>query len=142
LWCHILDVTDEEPIYGVDELAERAGVSRRTVRYYVQRGLLPAPLGVGRGKHYSEQHLAKLVHIRDRQAEGVSLEDIAMRVSGASASREVSVEPSAREPQQSSWTRIVVIDGVELHLRGRRLTDPQIDRLTRQITRVIEGDEP
>lgn len=135
-------MTDQEPIYGVEELAELAGVSRRTVRYYVQRGLLPAPLGVGRGKHYSEQHLEKLVHIRDRQAEGVSLEDIATRVSGAFAAGEGFVEPPEREPQQSSWTRIVLFPGVELHLRGRRLTDTQIDRLTRQITRVIEGDEP
>jgi DNA-binding transcriptional MerR regulator len=142
LWCHVFVVTDQEPIYGVEELAERAGVSRRTVRYYVQRGLLPAPLGVGRGKHYSEQHLSTLVRIRDQQAEGVSLEDIAARVSGAPASREVFVEPSQREPQQSSWTRIVLFDGVELHLRGRRLAAAQIDRLTKQITRVIEGDEP
>lgn len=134
-------MTDQEPIYGVEELAERAGVSRRTVRYYVQRGLLPAPLGVGRGKHYSEQHLATLVHIRDQQAAGVSLEDIAVRVSGAAGAREVFAEPSAAEPRQSGWTRILLLDGVELHLRGRRLTDPQIERLTRQITRVIEGDE-
>lgn len=133
---------DEEPVYGVEELAERAGVSRRTVRYYVQRGLLPAPLGVGRGKHYSEQHLATLVCIRDQQAAGVSLEDIAARAAGAPVARRASLEPPVHEPAQSSWTRIVLGDGVELHLRGRRLADAQIDRLTRQITRVIEGDEP
>lgn len=33
-------------------MAELGGVSRRTVRYYVQEGLLSAPLGVGRGRHY------------------------------------------------------------------------------------------
>jgi len=35
--------------YSVGELADLGGVSRRTVRYYVQEGLLPTPLGVGRG---------------------------------------------------------------------------------------------
>jgi DNA-binding transcriptional MerR regulator len=134
-------VSDDDPIYGVDELAERAGVSRRTVRYYVQRGLLPAPLGVGRGKHYSALHLATLVRIRDQQAAGVSLEDIAARFTGSPAAADERLEPPPCEPQQSSWTRIVLFEGVELHLRGRRLADSQIEQLTRQITRVIGGDE-
>lgn len=135
-------MTDQDPIYGVDELAELAGVSRRTVRYYVQRGLLPAPLGVGRGKHYSEQHLATLVHIRDQQAAGVSLDDISLRATGAQGSPDAAAESLSRLPQQTSWTRVVLLEGVELHLRGRRLSDAQLQRLTRQITRVIEGDDP
>jgi len=32
--------------FSVGELAELGGVSRRTVRYYVQEGLIPAPLGL------------------------------------------------------------------------------------------------
>ena len=34
--------------YKLDDLAAAAGVSPRTVRYYVQRGLLPAPPFRGR----------------------------------------------------------------------------------------------
>ena len=37
-----------EPRYGIAELAEAGGVTRRTVRYYVREELLPAPLGVGK----------------------------------------------------------------------------------------------
>ena len=37
-------VDEEEGRYDIDELADLGGVSRRTVRYYVQEGLLPAPL--------------------------------------------------------------------------------------------------
>ena len=139
--CHIVGVTDQEPIYGVDELAERAAVSRRTVRYYVQRGLLPAPLGVGRGKHYSEQHLATLVHIRDQQAAGVSLEEIAARSTRPSAAHDERAELPVGGAGQSTWTRVVLYPGVELHLHGRRLADSQIEQLTRVITRVIGGDE-
>ena len=133
---------DHEPIYGVEELAERAGVSRRTVRYYVQRGLLPAPLGVGRGKHYSQQHLATLVRIRDQQAAGVSLEDIAARRHGVTLAREPTRSAPLSTASQSSWTRVVLLDGVELHLRGRRLSETQLEQLATQITRVIEGDAP
>ena len=52
--------------YGILELAELGGVSRRTVRYYVQEGLLPAPLGVGRGRHYGPAHLEQLITIEER----------------------------------------------------------------------------
>jgi len=113
-------------LYGVEELAEHAGVSRCTVRYYVQRGLLPAPLGLGRGKHYTEVHLARLVRIRELQEAGVPLDAIAARLDGAA--------PPPREPAhsraQSSWTRVVLADGVELHLRGRRLSEEQLQLWT------------
>ena len=54
----------DECYYGIEELAELGGVTRRTVRYYVQRGLLPTPLGTGRGPHYTPAHLERLIHIR------------------------------------------------------------------------------
>ncbi len=59
--------------YGIAELADLGGVSRRTVRYYVQEGLLPAPLGVGRGRHYGPAHLAQLLRVKALQEEDRSL---------------------------------------------------------------------
>jgi len=41
VWCHIVIVTTETR-YSIGELAERAGVTRRTVRFYVQCGLIPS----------------------------------------------------------------------------------------------------
>ncbi|MBA2355458.1 MAG: MerR family DNA-binding transcriptional regulator, partial [Acidobacteria bacterium] len=38
--------------YAIGDLAALGGVSRRTVRYYVQGGLIPPPEGLGRGNHY------------------------------------------------------------------------------------------
>lgn len=127
-------MTDESITYGVEELAELASVSRRTVRYYVQRGLLPAPTGVGRGKHYTEQHLATLIEIRDRQAAGITLEEI--------LSKQQTAPEAAASPRQAAWTRVTLADGVELHLRGRRLSEAQLDRLGTEITRVIGREEP
>jgi DNA-binding transcriptional MerR regulator len=121
--------------YGVEELAERGGVSRRTVRYYVQRGLLPPPLGLGRGDHYTEEHLTTLVRIRELQEAGVSLEDIAARLRGDEAPE--AAEASAR--MQSTWTRVELARDVELHVRGRRLSDEQIRKLEVAIKKVL-GD--
>jgi DNA-binding transcriptional MerR regulator len=49
---------------GIDELADRAGVSVRTVRYYIGQGLLPGPGARGKQASYDEDHLARLRLIR------------------------------------------------------------------------------
>ena len=51
----------------LDELAERAGVSPRTVRYYIQRGLLTAPAFRGADTAYGEEHLVALRAIKKLQ---------------------------------------------------------------------------
>ena len=63
-----------EALYGIEELADRAGVSRRTVRYYVQRGLLPAPPFKGPDTVYGEEHLVRLKAIRVLQARFLPLD--------------------------------------------------------------------
>ena len=88
----------DERCYGIKELAELGGVTRRTVRYYVQRGLLPTPLGTGRGPHYTLAHLERLIHIRQMQETGVPLAEIAVRFDGVAqmpvSAPEVSTERS------------------------------------------------
>lgn len=46
--------------YTIAELAERAGVTPRTIRYYTAEGLLPAPDTRGRYALYSDEHLYRL----------------------------------------------------------------------------------
>jgi DNA-binding transcriptional MerR regulator len=58
------------------ELAQEAGVSPRTVRYYVQRGLLPAPPFKGPDTVYGEEHLVRLKAIRVLQARFLPLDAI------------------------------------------------------------------
>lgn len=48
----------------LDELAERAGVSPRTVRFYIAEGLLAGPGARGKGALYGEEHLTRLRLIR------------------------------------------------------------------------------
>src|SRR6266849_5215767 len=87
----------DERCYGIKELAELGGVTRRTVRYYVQRGLLPTPLGTGRGPHYTAAHLERLIHIRTLQETGVPLAEIAAR---PSSRRE---EPGCASYSPTGW---------------------------------------
>ncbi|QDE80764.1 MerR family transcriptional regulator [Myxococcus xanthus] len=62
--------------WKLTELAEAVGVSPRTVRYYVQRGLLPAPPFRGPDTVYGEEHLVRLKAIRVLQARFLPLDAI------------------------------------------------------------------
>ncbi|MFB6781256.1 MerR family transcriptional regulator [Streptomyces sp. NPDC056352] len=64
----------EEPTLTVDELAARAGVTVRTVRFYGTRGLLPPPvIGPRRVGHYGHEHLSRLALIEELQHQGMTL---------------------------------------------------------------------
>jgi DNA-binding transcriptional MerR regulator len=58
------------------QLAGRAGLTPRTVRYYVQRGLLPPPVFRGVDTTYNEDHLLRLKAIRRLQARFLPLDAI------------------------------------------------------------------
>jgi DNA-binding transcriptional MerR regulator len=60
----------------IDELAARAGTTTRNVRAYQSRGLLPAPMLVGRVGYYGEGHLARLRLIATLQERGYSLASV------------------------------------------------------------------
>lgn len=62
--------------YTIQELSELTGFSRRTIRYYIQEGLLKPPAGRGRGGYYYDSHLNALSKIRQLQNQGLKLATI------------------------------------------------------------------
>src|SRR5438093_3979309 len=86
--------TTREHTWKLDELARQAGVSARTVRYYVQRGLLPPPVFRGRDTVYSTEHLLRLKAIRRLQAQFLPLDAIQQELERCSpeALRRLAVE--------------------------------------------------
>ncbi|WP_327351980.1 MerR family transcriptional regulator [Streptomyces sp. NBC_01304] len=66
--------TEAAPTLTVDELAARAGVTVRTVRFYSTRGLLPPPvIGPRRVGRYGPEHLSRLALIEELQHHGLTL---------------------------------------------------------------------
>ena len=68
--------------YPLTELADLAGVTPRTVRYYLAQGLLPAATQSGPATRYGDAHLARLRLIRRLQAEHLPLAEIRRRLDG------------------------------------------------------------
>ena len=81
LYCHDMPMPNEQE-YTIGELATLAGVTPRTIRYYVSIGLLPSPGQSGPGTRYGEGHLARLRLIRRLQREHLPLGEIAVRLEG------------------------------------------------------------
>jgi DNA-binding transcriptional MerR regulator len=66
--------------FDLNELSAAAGVTPRTVRYYVQQGLLPSPGTRGPGTRYDRAHLDRLQLIRVLQRQHLPLAEIRRRV--------------------------------------------------------------
>ncbi|HZB71620.1 MAG TPA: MerR family transcriptional regulator, partial [Acidimicrobiales bacterium] len=69
--------TEHRADLSVDQLAERAGVTVRTIRFYQSEGLLPLPGRHGREARYGPAHVERLDLIADLQARGLRLHAIA-----------------------------------------------------------------
>lgn len=109
-------MTDER--YAIGELAGLGGVSRRTVRYYVHEGLIPAPLGIGRGDHYGREHLDRLLQVKALQEAGRSLDEIRQLLDGGAAGKARPIVATTRPLPREVWRRVTVAPGVELHVSG------------------------
>lgn len=67
---------------GLADLTRVAGVSVRTVRYYIAEGLLPPPAGGGPRSHYTAAHLDRLRLIARLKDDFLPLKEIRRRLAG------------------------------------------------------------
>jgi DNA-binding transcriptional MerR regulator len=70
--------------YAIADLASLAGVTPRTIRYYVSVGLIPPPDQAGRAARYDEDHLRRIRLIRRLQDRHLPLAEIRSRLASLS----------------------------------------------------------
>lgn len=129
---------------SIEQLAALTGQTARTIRYYMQLGLVSRPEGAKRGAYYRQRHVEQLLLIRRWTEAGLSLERIRELIAGAPE------DPPPRRPPPGTievWSRITLADGVEVHLEPGRsgLSPEQLRALVRGITaayRQVRNDRP
>lgn len=99
--------------FTLDQICTLAAVPKRTVRYYIQIGLLDRPVGETRGAHYLSSHLDSLLRIKQLTDAGVSLDRIRDVLKGEPAA----VPPRPRQAGSVEVrSHIWIAPGIELQV--------------------------
>lgn len=130
--------------FNLDDLCTLSDTSKRTVRYYMQIGLVDPPIGATKAAHYLHHHLDQLLTIRKLSDAGVSLERIREVLSG-----ETPPLPPRQRQAGSVEVRshLFIADGVELEISPERagLRPEQVRALVRAVMKAYEdlqGETP
>jgi len=130
--------------FAIDEICTLVEMNKRTVRYYIQKGLVDKPEGVGKGAFYSQSHLEQLLAIRKWKAVGLSLERIqdilAAEKSGEYSSKPVPPLLPKKQGAVEVWSHMHVGDGVEVHIEPKRagLSPEQVRALFREVMNLYK----
>ncbi len=99
--------------FSLDELCTLAALPKRTVRYYIQIGLLERPVGETRAARYLSSHLDSLLRIKQLTEAGISLE----RIRDVMAGEQPAVPPRPRQPGSVEVrSHIWIGPGIELQI--------------------------
>jgi DNA-binding transcriptional MerR regulator len=108
----------------INELATRAGVTPRTIRYYVEQGLLPAPER-GRPAEYTEDHVQRLDLIRRLKEQYLPLEEIRAMLGHLDRKEIEQVLAPAAPPAAAARRRTSAVDYIA-DVLGRGATREQL----------------
>ena len=135
--------------YLIHELAEEAGITVRTIRYYTDEGLLPQPELQGKYAYYRQEHLERLELIRQMKEAYLPLREIRQVLLNLT---EVEVHQRLSEPQpsrrfgeqpvrlDSSPTAGSAVDDAEAYIH--RLVKKQSGLLKSSPSRSIQSAAP
>lgn len=98
-----------EPRFSLAELEESSGLNARTIRFYVEQGLVPPALGRGRSRYFTPEHLRILAEISHLRAQRLSLEEIRERLIAQ-------IGPERLDSED--WRRVRLHPDLELHVRS------------------------
>jgi DNA-binding transcriptional MerR regulator len=118
--------------YPLADLCVLADMPVRTVRYYVQIGLVDKPAGETRAARYSARHLEQLLLVKKWTEAGVSLERIRELLQG----KDAPVPAKARAAGSIEvCSHLTVADGVEIVIEPGRagLSPEQVRKFVRSV---------
>ncbi|GHO52206.1 MerR family transcriptional regulator [Ktedonobacter robiniae] len=109
----------DSPCYSIEQVATRIGMTKRTLRYYEEMGLLPpTDRTEGNYRRYSEADVQRLIRVKElRSLLGFSLSEIRELLS---ADEERDQLKAAYHAESDPPTRIAQLDRVD-ELIGKQL---------------------
>ena len=123
--------------FSLDELCTLTDLPKRTVRYYMQMGLVNRPIGETRAAHYLTAHLDQLLKVKQLADAGISLERIADIQNG----EELPVPPKPRKPGDIQVrSHVHVAPGIELQISPEEadMSPEQIRALVKAVMKTIQ----
>ena len=129
---------NEQQTFTLNEIASLAELPRRTVRYYIQTGLVDRPQGLGKGAFYTQHHVEQLVLVRKWQLAGLSLDKI------GDVLKQQASGPLPPTPRRAGtvevWSHLVVAEGVEVNLEPGQagLSPEQVRAFFRGVTQLYQ----
>ena len=127
--------------YTFNELCSLVELPIRTVRYYIQKGLVNPPEGSRKGAYYTQKHLDELLAIRKWQRSGLSLERIKELLCEGTVAPGELPPPRGRKPGDVEvWSKLFVKDGLEVHLEPKMagMSPEQVREFCRQVMALAE----
>jgi DNA-binding transcriptional MerR regulator len=126
-----------EKSFTLDELCTLTDLTKRTVRYYMQLGLVERPIGETRAAHYTSRHLDQLLRVKQLTEAGVSLE----RIREVMAGGDVPVPTRQRRPGSIEVrSHLFVAPGLEIQISPEEagMTPEQVRAFVREVMQAAE----
>ena len=126
-----------EKTFTLDELCTLTDLTKRTVRYYMQLGLVERPIGETRAAHYTSRHLDQLLRVKQLTEAGVSLE----RIREVMAGGDTPVPTRQRRPGSIEVrSHLYVAPGLEIQISPEEagMTPEQVRAFVREVMQAAE----
>lgn len=126
-----------EKTFTLDELCTLTDLTKRTVRYYMQLGLVERPIGETRAAHYTSRHLEQLLRVKQLTDAGVSLE----RIREVMAGGDTPVPTRQRRPGSIEVrSHLFVAPGLEIQISPEEagMTPEQVRAFVREVMQAAE----
>lgn len=132
------DVRSDKPHLQIGEVAERTGVTQRTLRFYEEKGLLKAPSRMDGGfRLYSEDDIARVEQIKQLQSLlGFSLAEIKEMVDIDEVMQQLKAE--YRPEAALSQKKTQLLRAIEVTQRQSDLIGQKLGALTEMQSKLDE----
>lgn len=121
-------------MYNIDLLSKLTGLSKRTIRYYIEIGLLEPPVGACRGSYYTEQHLSKLQTIKLWTSNGMPVTQVKYLISN------MKNNCTRNETNMTSkFDRYKIDENIEINFKNDILEEKDLIEISNFIKNILES---